>query len=81
MKTCLLCNHQENGGRKNEPDVDFICSGCIAFLVKTPVANLIAQYQTALKEQRYGVAYALHTFVPRKVRRTFKYKPNTSSVS
>lgn len=78
MKSCLLCENREKSGtrRSPAPDVDYVCSSCIIKLAQTPIQTLTEMYCMAIDDGRSRVAYALHSFVPKKYRKNLKIKGN-----
>ncbi|MBW2050554.1 MAG: hypothetical protein JRJ09_18815 [Deltaproteobacteria bacterium] len=63
---CLLCDKTERG---NHADVPYICGACVQALAGISAEALAERYIKALGAGQTGRAYALYTFVPRRVRR------------
>jgi hypothetical protein len=74
MKTCLLCNHQEPGLTRSSPDVWYICGSCIQEIVRTPKEDLAERYRGAVQPGDHRLAYALSSFIPKKIRELYPYK-------
>ena len=66
MTHCLICQRPE--GRAAAP---FICSACVQALARSSSEALMSRYVKAVKAKEWGVAYALYTFVPRRVRKKY----------
>jgi hypothetical protein len=65
MKTCLICDCSEANGSL---ETDFICSKCVNQLRGMKPDELGEKYVKAIEEGRKREAYALFTFVPRRIR-------------
>jgi hypothetical protein len=78
MKTCLLCDHKENSKTKASPNVSFLCSQCVQKLVRTPREDVTKRYRESVQAGRMKEAWALISFVPRKVRDEYPCKKPTS---
>lgn len=72
MKTCLLCDRTEKSNLKD--NLDFICSTCIQGLLAAGIEAIKDRYIKAVETGQWRIAKALHTFVPKNIRKQYPHK-------